>query len=126
MDPIELPLPANTIRKNIEKLIPDVTDVDRDEHGNKKYGGHALSELITQMKVALEINENWEGRLRYWSIITRLVNPQKKAYLIPLLREIQLNPGEPTESVLRSGWFIEVNDEPRLGAGATALFIVPC
>ncbi|KAJ5664275.1 hypothetical protein N7507_005006 [Penicillium longicatenatum] len=78
------------------------TTVEEDENGNKEYGGEALSALIASMKVALKIDETWEGRLRYWSKNTKIINPRKQGYLIPFFGGIQLNP----RGLLRSEKFI--------------------
>ncbi|CAG8132071.1 unnamed protein product [Penicillium nalgiovense] len=93
MEPPKLPLAAKKIQEEIEALIPQITAVDEDENGNKEYGGDALPALVTSMKVALGIDETWEGRLRYWSKTTKIINPRKQGYLIPLMGGIQLNPG---------------------------------
>ncbi|KAJ5330529.1 hypothetical protein N7476_000312 [Penicillium atrosanguineum] len=116
----KLPLAAEEIRKEIKTLIPQITTVEEDENGNKKFGGDALLVLISRMKAALEIDVTWEGRLRYWSKSTKL-DLRKQGYLIPLSDEVQVNPG----GVLPGGSFIQVNNEPVLGAGATTLFIAP-
>ncbi|EKV04412.1 hypothetical protein Pdw03_1644 [Penicillium digitatum] len=121
MEPSKLPLAAKKVQEEIEALIPQITTVIEDENGNKEYGGDALPALITSLKIALGIDETWEGRLRYWSKTTKIINPRKQGYLIPLMGGIQLNPG----GLLKSGSFIQVNNEPILGAGATSLFIVP-
>ncbi|CRL19497.1 unnamed protein product [Penicillium camemberti] len=121
MEAPKLPRPAKKIHEEIEALIPQITTIDEDENGNKEYGGDALLALITSMRVALGIDETWEGHLRYWSKTTKIINPRKQGYLIPLMGGIQLNPG----GLLERGSFIQVNNEPILGAGATSLFIVP-
>ncbi|KAJ5800701.1 uncharacterized protein N7518_002769, partial [Penicillium psychrosexuale] len=97
------------------------TVVHEDDSGNKKYGGDALSELISRIKIELNIDEIWEGRLRYWSKSTKLVNHPKQGYLILLSDEINVIPG----GLLEVGRYIRVDNEPVLGAGATGLFLVP-
>lgn len=48
---------VNDIRKEIQALIPNITTVNEDANGNKKYSGEALEVLISQMKSALDIDE---------------------------------------------------------------------
>lgn len=52
----KLPLEAEEIRKEIKTLISQITTVEEDENGNKKFGGDALLVLISRMKAALEID----------------------------------------------------------------------
>ncbi|KAJ5414909.1 hypothetical protein N7509_000007, partial [Penicillium cosmopolitanum] len=107
MEPRKLPGPAEDIRKEIQVLIPQLKTVEEDESGNKKYSGDTLSEL------------NWEGRLRYWSKRTKL-DLRDTAYLIPIPNEIEVNGW-----FLKDGWFVQVNNNPVVGAGATTLVITP-
>ncbi|KAJ5531274.1 hypothetical protein N7527_004667 [Penicillium freii] len=72
----------------------------KDEKGNKKYGGDALLMLISRMKTALGIDENWEGRLRYWKNPTKL-NLLNSVYLIPIPKGIEVNGW-----LLKEGWFV--------------------
>ena len=48
---------AERIRKEMKALLPQVTTIEEDENGNKKYGGDALLMLISRMKTALSIDE---------------------------------------------------------------------
>lgn len=48
---------VNDIRKEIQALIPNITTVNEDANGNKKYSGDALEVLISRMKSALNIDE---------------------------------------------------------------------
>ncbi|KAJ5394749.1 hypothetical protein N7509_000399 [Penicillium cosmopolitanum] len=119
MEPRKLPGPAEDIRKEIQVLIPQLKTVEEDESGNKKYSGDTLSELVSRMKSALQIDGNWEGRLRYWSKRTKL-DLRDTAYLIPIPNEIEVNGW-----FLKDGWFVQVNNNPVVGAGATTLVITP-
>ncbi|KAJ5277587.1 hypothetical protein N7534_003655 [Penicillium rubens] len=121
MEPLELPPAADDVRKEMIALIPDVRIYDEDEKGNKKYGGDEIAGLVSRMKAALNLDETWEGRLRYWSTSTKLVNTGKKGYLIAISDEMQVYPG----GLLKGGSYIQVKNEPVLGAGATTLFFVP-
>jgi hypothetical protein len=57
MEPQPLDEVAEGIRKEINILLPQVTTIEEDEKGNKKYGGDALLMLISRMKTALGIDE---------------------------------------------------------------------
>jgi hypothetical protein len=57
MEPQPLDDAPNEIRKEIKALLPQITTVEEDEKGNKKYGGDALITLISRMKAALGIDE---------------------------------------------------------------------
>lgn len=48
---------AEGTRKEIKVLLPQVTTIEEDEKGNKKYGGDALLMLISRMNTALGIDE---------------------------------------------------------------------
>ncbi|KAJ5644232.1 uncharacterized protein N7484_006739 [Penicillium longicatenatum] len=119
MESRELPKEANDVRKEIKELIPRITAVEEDESGNKKYGGDALLELITRMKAALDIDESWEGRLRYWSKRTKL-DLRSQAYLIPIPGEIKVNGW-----LLKDGFFVQVNNDVGVGADTIVLIIAP-
>ncbi|KAJ5543944.1 hypothetical protein N7513_003474 [Penicillium frequentans] len=110
---------ADEIRKEIKSLLPQVTTLEQDATGNKKYGGDALLALISRMKTALGIDEAWEGRVRYWSKATKLDLPNS-AYLIPILKGIEVNGW-----LLKEGWFVQVNVDPVVGAGTTTLIVAP-
>ncbi|KAJ5642847.1 hypothetical protein N7490_006847 [Penicillium lividum] len=118
MEPRQLQPPAKDIRTEIKELLP-LLEIEEDASGNKKYSGDALSGLISRMKAALSINETWEGRLRFWSKRTKL-DIGDAAYLIPILNEIEVNGW-----FLKAGWFVKVNNDPVVGAGATTLVITP-
>ncbi|KAJ5447687.1 hypothetical protein N7445_002508 [Penicillium cf. griseofulvum] len=112
---------AEGIRKDIKILLSQVSTFEEDENGNKKYGGDALLMLFSRMKTALGIDENWEGRLRYWKNPTKL-NLPNSAYLIPILKGIEVNGW-----LLKEGWFVQVNVDPVVvGAGTTTLVVAPC
>lgn len=57
MEPRPLDDAAEEIRKEMKALLPQVTTIEEDENGNKKYGGDALLMLISRMKTALGIDE---------------------------------------------------------------------
>ena len=57
METRPLPDPAEEIRKQIKALLSPATVVHEDDSGNKKYGGDALSELISRIKIELNIDE---------------------------------------------------------------------
>lgn len=57
MEPRPLDDAAEKIRQEIKALLPQVTTIEEDENGNKKYGGDALLMLISRMKTALGIDE---------------------------------------------------------------------
>ncbi|KXG51327.1 uncharacterized protein PGRI_093390 [Penicillium griseofulvum] len=119
MDPRPLDDEAEEIRKEIKALLPQVTTIEEDKNGNKKYGGDALLMLISRMKIALGIDENWEGRLRHWKNPTKL-NLPNSAYLIPIPKGIVVNGW-----LLKDGHFVQVNINPVVGAGTTTLIVAP-
>ncbi|KAJ5713932.1 uncharacterized protein N7483_011113 [Penicillium malachiteum] len=108
---------ADKIREDIKVLLPDVKTFQKDATGNKKYGGDILLALISRMKTALDIDEAWEGRIRYWSISTKLVDLPNSAYLIPISEGIEVNGW-----LLKEGWFVQVNGVPVVGAGTMLIF----
>ena len=146
MEPKPLPDEAEQIRKEIKEMVPETASkppevqaelIHKDNNGNKRYGGGLLEGKISRLKEILKIEEvsvsvdfsehlidctqHWDGRLRYWSKPTKLVNDRKEGYLIPLSDDINVNPG----GKLQGGWYIQVTNEPILSSGAAAIFIVP-
>ncbi|KAJ5993173.1 hypothetical protein N7451_008897 [Penicillium sp. IBT 35674x] len=60
MKPQQLPHAAEVIRNEIKEMIDaqgKLLEEDVDENGNKRYKGTLLDEKISQLKVALEIDE---------------------------------------------------------------------
>ena len=48
---------TNDIRKEIKTLLSQVTAIEQDATGNKKYGGETILEMISHLKAALKIDE---------------------------------------------------------------------
>ncbi|KAJ5925525.1 hypothetical protein N7454_008164 [Penicillium verhagenii] len=121
MEPQKLPQAAEEIRQEMKALIPHVWLVNEDIHGNKNYGGDAIWDLMCRMKVALKLDEGWQGRLIYRSKPTTLINSGRKGYIIPISDNIQMYY---PEGSLKGGSFIQMKNEQFLAAGVTALILI--
>jgi hypothetical protein len=69
----------------------------------------------------IKIDQRWGYRLVHFPKPTKLINAeQKQGYVIPL-KDLTLTPG----GVLEEGFYTYIMDDPTVGPGATAVFILP-
>lgn len=147
MERIRLSEQAATICNQIREMIPETATLPNqpgkdqaelmheDENGNKIYGGKLLTERAARLKEHMKIDQvsarfisqyftngiqDWTERLVYWTKPTKLLNQRKQGYIIPLSKDIVLQPGGPLEA--NNGF--RVTNERILSSGA-ALFIMP-
>ncbi|KAJ5244517.1 hypothetical protein N7489_004613 [Penicillium chrysogenum] len=137
----KLPRPAEDIRNEIKRMIPETASsrqspesqarvLEVDEHGTKTYGGELLMDKISlmkdEMKISgviglIKIDQRWGYRLVHFPKPTKLNNEeQKQGYVIPL-NNLTLTPG----GVLEEGCYTYITDDPMVSPGATAVFILP-
>ncbi|OQE00060.1 hypothetical protein PENVUL_c059G02916 [Penicillium vulpinum] len=122
---------AENIRHEITQMISETAAIQytgtraiflgEDEQGVKAYGGRILARKISLLTEEMNIDSSWKWRVAYWSNRTKLLNILKQGYLIPLSKDIQLDPG----GILQAGYYIQVINEPWLSSGAAAILIVP-